>query len=260
MTPRAPLRAVAAALALAGAACGGDDPVASAWRAGRHAQAAAALDERVASSGAAVPPALLADLALARWRAGDLEAADRAAERAAATGDDVVAGRGAWVRGLVASARSDAAERAAGEKGGDVRLREQALADAEDALARFRSAAVRLRDREDVARNVERALLRVERLRRRVSDRDAPPPPPRGAHGAGDTPPAAPGDPSTPPPPTPPDPATPAPPTDPTRVTSELSPDALARLSEVLAAQERRKAQERRARRLAPPATAGDDR
>ena len=38
MTPRAPLRAVAAALALAGAACGGDDPVASAWRAGRHAR------------------------------------------------------------------------------------------------------------------------------------------------------------------------------------------------------------------------------
>jgi hypothetical protein len=138
-----------------------------------------------ACGGSAAPDALRAIEAL---RAGDLEAAEAAAGGADAALRD-------FVRGNVAFARSERAEAAAARPGAPPSLLERAAADAEDALAFWRRAAASREDWPAARRNVERALLRLARLRgkkteggrggpkpeRPPEERPAPPRPPETA-------------------------------------------------------------------------------
>jgi hypothetical protein len=102
------------------------------------------------------------DRALAALRAGDEDAAEAAAAR-------VGGGFGAFVRGNVAFSRSEAAEALAPDL---------AIAQAEDAVASWRFAAASRPDWPAARRNVERGLLRLERLREKRTGKPAPPPEP----------------------------------------------------------------------------------
>jgi hypothetical protein len=163
--------------------------------------------------------------------------------------DATLAAHRTFLEGNASFAASEAAEARATAPGGDVRDREAALAHAEDALAAWRTAATSRADWPQARRNVERALIRVERLRREsartTGERDRPPP--RG-DGPGDAPP----DPSPPPPTPPPPPDIPADdrPTD--VITTELAPADVLRVLDVLAEKERAKQALRRARVAAP--------
>lgn len=175
----------------------------------------------------------------AAWTAlaqGDLAAAEQAAE-AALRGDAEPRTRGLahFVRGNVAFARCETLEAESQRPGAPSTLAERARAYAEDALAAWRQAAVSRDDWPEARRNVERALLRVERLREKRSDGPGKPPPPR-------------------PPPRPDPAATSAPEPSPTPANVEagaLSAQEVARLLEVLREQERQKQALRRARREA---------
>ncbi len=124
---------------------------------------------------------ILAARALAALRDGRLDDAEEAARRGATPGFDD------FVRGNVAFARSEGLEPDASKPGAPPALFERMVADAEDALAHWRLAAASRADWPAARRNVERALLRLERLRerKRESERrnrpDPPPPPPEPA-------------------------------------------------------------------------------
>jgi hypothetical protein len=142
----------------------------------------------LAACGGADPGLPAYDEALAALRANDASRAEAAARRLAAEGGERWAPFSAFVRGNVAFARADAAEAEAARPGGDPAAAEAARMFAEDALAAWRAAAVSRADWPEARRNVERALLRIERLREKSPDRtrrpkdpppdDRPPPPP----------------------------------------------------------------------------------
>src|SRR5205814_5841281 len=137
------------------------------------------------------------DAAVAALRAGDLDRARALSEQAATEGGEAYASRRDFVRGNVAFAKSEAAEAAAGRPGADRTLMERARAFAEDALAAWRAAAQSRADWPAARRNVERALLRLDRLREKKGGgpNEGPKPP---------TPKPPPPDGQPPPPPPPP--------------------------------------------------------
>jgi len=124
--------------------------------------------------------------ALARGR---LDEAEALARRGGALGLD------AFVRGSVAFARSERLEPDALGTGSPPALFERMMADAEDALAHWRLAAMSRPDWGAARRNVERALRRLERLRERKRESekrnrpDPPPPPPERPPEEADPPP-----------------------------------------------------------------------
>jgi hypothetical protein len=234
---RARLAGVLLATALAG--CDASSPGRDAWEAGRRADALAAWRDAAATAGEGASPVLLSNLALAALDARAWDEAEAAARRAAERGGADFAARFDFVRGHVAFARSEAMEAEAGRPDGDATAHERAMAHAEDALAAWRRAATSRPYWPEAARNTERALLRLARLRDRASaDRAKKPPPPP---------------PPTPPPVPPPTPEeTPGPDARPDADTSELAPADVLRLFDVLRRKEQQKTDLRRAVRHAP--------
>lgn len=194
--------------------------------------------------------------------AGRLAQAEAAADRLAAgpRGDGPATWRSlsASVRAHVAWARSTALQEEAGASAGPGSLPlEFALAQAEDAAAAWREA-VRLgwggRDVRPEARNVQRAMRRVDALRARLG-RKPPPAPPGGPDGP-DAPPDRPA--GAPPPVAPPPEGDPAAPDVPPEVAPEvaaddLPPEAVLGLLEALARKESEKRATRRAAAAPPP-------
>jgi hypothetical protein len=176
------------------------------------------------------------DEAVAALRAGDLPRADAAVRRLAAAGDGAAAAHAAFLRGNVAFAHSEAAEAEAARPGGERTAAEAARVLAEDALAAWRAAAVSRADWPAARRNVERALLRIARLRERSPDRTGKPPPPN------DRPP--------PPPPPAPDPEA-APREAAPLVTTDLPEGSVLGLLETLRQKDRERRSARRAEREA---------
>jgi len=228
-------------LALAVAGCDRTAPGREAWDAGRAGDALSAWNAAAAEAGDAASPELLYDLALAALRTGDFALAATSADAAARRGGEAFGPLRDAVHGSVAFARSEAMEVEAGKPGAPPTTMDKAIALAEDALAAWRAAAASRADWPPVRRNVERALLRLERLRERRAEaqrRLAPPPPP--------TPPPSP----TPPPAIPDE--QPPPPKTPDPASKDLAPAEVLRLLEVLGEKERQKGLVRRAHRNAP--------
>lgn len=225
-------------LALAG--CDASTPGRAAWREGRRTDALAAWREAVRAAGENASPQLLHDLALAALDAGALDEAEAASRRAAKRGGPDFAARHDFVRGNVAFARSEAMEAEASRPGGEATAMERARAYAEDALAAWRRAATSRTYWPEAGRNVERALLRLERLRDRQGTGEQRPPP---------------GPPPTPPPLPPPAPTPPEPterPARPETAATDLGPEEVMALLEVLRRKEAAKVDLRRAVRHAP--------
>jgi tetratricopeptide (TPR) repeat protein len=150
--------------ALAG--CDATAPGRDLYAEGRFAEALAAFDEAVERAGDDATAPLLYDQALAAVRVGRFREAETAARRAReAPGGDALAARCDFVLGNAAFLRSQAAEVEANRPDGEPTAHEWAVASAEDALAAWRRAAASGPDWPEARRNVERALLRLARLR-----------------------------------------------------------------------------------------------
>jgi len=236
-----PLLTAAFATALL-AGCGGSPAGGEAYRAGRFADAARAFAAAVEDAGDDAPPALLHDLALSAVRAGDLRAAESAADRLAAAGDDGEKALAGFLRGLASFARAETAAGDAARPGADRLVRDRAVAHAQAAKSRFERAAAARDDWPEARRNAERAAILLKRLLRDrdVADsrkKDGAPPP----------------GPDAPPPPLPPpggpreDPAAPPP----AAADGEIPRDQVLGLLRRLASMDEEKAAARRARRAA---------
>ena len=191
-------------------------------------------------------------------KAGRFEDAEKTATEAAREGGTDFEARRDFLRGAAAFAKSELAEEMSKRPDAEPTALEFAIARAEDALAAWRTAASSREDWPEARRNVERALLRLARLRAEKASKD-----PKNA----DKPPE-PGDPKapplpkpgiTPPPPPPalppsPPPADgtgmdPAPKPSPVAEKPDLSPAEVLRLLEVLRAKDEEKVVKRRAER-----------
>ena len=190
--------------------------------------------------------------------AGRLEDAEKTAAEAAREGGADFEARRDFLRGAAAFARSELAEEMSKRPDAEPTALEFAIARAEDALAAWRKAASSREDWPEARRNVERALLRVARLRAEKASKD-----PKNA----DKPPE-PGDPKAPPTPKPgvtpppPPPALPLPPPpadgagmdvapkpNPVAERPDLSPAEVLRLLDVLRAKDEEKVEKRRTER-----------
>jgi len=222
-------------LFLALLAAGGDDFAAGvrAYRDGRFQDALAAFTAAAQRAGAGASPELLHDLALAALRTGDVGAAEAAAERAAARGGDAFAGRREFVRGNVAFARGQRAAAQAETVEAEPFAFDAAIALVEAAAASWQRAAQSRDDWPQARRNVERALLRLDELKRKKAAAEA-----KRKRKEPDQPKPLPA----------PDPRRPEAQLPPVR---ELSADELARVFDLLAAKEKEKLTLRR--RVAPP-------
>ena len=244
----------AAALLVAGilGACSRTADGAAAWREGRFEEAHAAFAAAAVAAGDAASPELLYDRALAALRTGNLTEAEGAADAAASRGGAEFAALRDFLRGNAAFARAEIAARQAGTVEAEPFALDVAIAHAETARRSWAAAAVSRPDWPEARRNVERALLLVEELRKRkpASDpesRKSGTPEPRPV--------------PIPPPPRPDAPDLPEPPREdprgpgddasPESGAAELSPEAVARLFEKLAEKERERAALRRERREA---------
>jgi tetratricopeptide (TPR) repeat protein len=249
---------LAATLALLLAGCDATADGRQAWRAGDAQGALAAFRRAVDAAGDSASPEVLYDLALAALRVGDLDLAEQAASRAAARGGAAFEGLRDFVRGSVSFARSEAAEAEAGKPGADATAWERATLHTEDALARWRMAAASRWDWPEARRNVERALLRLDRLREKRRDGGGSKPPPGttpGGKPAPDGPVEPPDAPPLPPPAQPPTalPSDDTPKPDGAAVESGLlSGEQVLRLFDALLEKERQKQALRRAVRAAP--------
>lgn len=244
----------ALALSVLVGACGEASQARRAFEDGRYDDAQRGFAQALTDAGASASPALNAHLALAALGNGALEQAERAAREAleaGATGE--VRGLAAFVRGNVAFARSEALEPEAFAVGGDPTLAERVRAFAEDALASWRVAAASRADWPQARRNVERALLRLDRLRERRADGPGRPKLPAPLPVPGEKPPdAPPGGEQAPLPPPPGGESRPGGDGPPPGVEAGvLDAAAVERLLEVLREQERQKQALRRARRQA---------
>lgn len=138
-----------------------------AYREGRPADAAAAFAAAVVDRGAAAPPELLYDLAVAAWAAGDREQSAAALERAAAVAaanDREFARRLAFVRGLHAFARAEAAAKLAAQVEAEPFAFRPALEQMAVAVAQWRLAVMAADDWPAARRNAERAQARLAEL------------------------------------------------------------------------------------------------
>jgi len=163
---RAPRRLFLVLLLLVVSGCDDTSAGRDLYEAGRFAEAAAAFDEAAARAGDQASARLLYDQALAAVRVGHFREAEAAARRALdAPGGAEIAPLCDFLLGNTAFLRSQAAEVEASRPGGEPTAHEWAVASAVDALAAWRRAAATRRDWPEARRNVERALLRLGRLR-----------------------------------------------------------------------------------------------
>jgi len=160
--------------ALLAAACDATVEGRKHYAAGRFEEAFRAFDRAAAGEAS---PELHYDRALAALRSGDLEATEASAAAVARLGGDAFEGRSHFLRGSAAFARAGRTEEASKAPGADATAHERAVAHAEDAVARFRLACASRDDWPEARRNLERAMLLLDRLRERRSDRKEKPPP-----------------------------------------------------------------------------------
>jgi hypothetical protein len=146
--------------------CG--DPGVAAYREGRFRDAHAALK----SAGDGAPAERLFNRALAALRAGDLTDAESAAERAAARGTPEIAALADFLRGNAAFARCRMAERQATTAAAEPFAFDVAITYAQKAGRLWQLAAMTRADWPAARRNVERALLKEEELKRKKADRE----------------------------------------------------------------------------------------
>lgn len=247
--------ATSAFLPLLAAACSRTADGFAAWNDGRFEDAHREFAEEAESAGEGASAVLHWNRALASLRIGRPTEAESAADAAAERGGEEFAALRDFLRGNAAFARCDVASAQAGSAEAEPFALDVAIAHAETARRSWIAAAASRADWPEARRNVERANLRLEALRKRKAEaedprrkrgapepRPVPIPPPTDRR----KPPDAPGDESAPDRPK-------APGTDaPTEAqTTELSADAVARLFEILEAREREKASIRRSRRAA---------
>ena len=219
-------------------ACGGSPAGREAYGAGRYADAARAFAEAAKEAGDGASADLLHDLALASVRAGDLRAAEEAADAMAARGGAEEKALSEFLRGLASFARAEAD---AARPGADRLVRDRAVAHADAARGRFERAAASRDDWPEARRNAERAALLLRRLLRDREVADA-----RRKEGA---PPPGPGQPPPPPPPPPEAPSADPSAPPPGAADGDLPRDRVLELLRRLQAMEEEKAALRRARR-----------
>jgi len=146
----------------------------SAYRAGRFADALAALTRAEEAAGSEAAPELVYDRALSALRAGALAEAETAAQRAALRGGAEFAARRDFLLGNVAFARCDLAQRAATAPGAEGGEYDAAIAQAEVARSAWQRAQVARPDWPAARRNAERAerrLAELEKLRGEAFER-----------------------------------------------------------------------------------------
>jgi len=158
------VRALLLVVALAG--CGSSvDDAARAYREGRFKDAAAAFAQASRDAGDGASAELLYDEALASLRAGDFTHAESSADEAAARGGAVFAALRDFVRGNAAFARSALSEKQADGIEAEPFAFDVAIAQATAARDAWVRAAISRDDWPEARRNVERALLAIERLK-----------------------------------------------------------------------------------------------
>ncbi|MHC4163237.1 MAG: hypothetical protein ACYTDU_12665 [Planctomycetota bacterium] len=153
-------------LALLLVGCG--DTGVAAYREGRFRDAHTALK----SAGDDAPAERLFNRALAALRAGDLTDAEGAAASAAARGTPEIAALSDFLRGNAAFARCRMAERQASTTAAELFAFDVAITYARKAGRLWQLAAMSRPDWPEARRNVERALLKEEKLRRKKADRE----------------------------------------------------------------------------------------
>jgi hypothetical protein len=161
-------RTLLAAILLFLTACGDAASGLRAYRGGRFEEAHAAFVR--ATEGADAAPELLHDRALAALRIGELDDADASAERAAAHGDPRFAALRDFVRGNTALARAEKAGVQAALPEAEPFAFDAAIAQAEAARLAWESAAVTRDDWPEARRNVERALRKLDELKKAKAD------------------------------------------------------------------------------------------
>jgi tetratricopeptide (TPR) repeat protein len=160
----------AALLAVALLATRGDDAFdvgRAAYEAGEFDRALATFRAAIAAAGEDPPPELCFDQALCALRAGRLDEAEAAAYVAVLFGGDRYFELCDFLVGNVAFERCTLAERQAEAPLAEPMAWEVALAHADGARARWQAAAIARPDWPQARRNVERALRRIDELRRR---------------------------------------------------------------------------------------------
>jgi hypothetical protein len=157
------VRALLIVVALAG--CDASTDGARAYREGRFKDAAAAFAQATKDTGDGAPAELLYDDALAALRAGDFTHAESSADKAAARGGAEFAALCDFVRGNAAFARSALSEKQAEGVEAEPFAFDVAIAQATAARDAWIRAAVARDDWREARRNVERALIAIERLK-----------------------------------------------------------------------------------------------
>ncbi|HKE00999.1 MAG TPA: hypothetical protein VKE69_08320 [Planctomycetota bacterium] len=143
-----------------------------AYRAGRYADALAALARAEQEAGDRAAPELLYDKALAALGAGDPHEAQASAERAAARGGPDLARAADFVRGNAAFLLCESAEKDAEKPDALPDAYDAAIASAETARDAWIAAASREVDDPAARRNVERAVRKIEDLKRKKKERE----------------------------------------------------------------------------------------
>jgi hypothetical protein len=153
-------------LALLLAGCG--DTGVEAYREGRFRDAHRAFR----SAGKDAPAERLFNRALAALRTGDLTDAETAAASAAARGTPEIAALGDFLRGNAAFERCLMAERQASTAAAEPFAFDVAITYARKAGRLWQLAAMSRSDWPEARRNVERALLKTDELKRKKADRE----------------------------------------------------------------------------------------
>lgn len=136
------------------------------YRAGRYPQAFAALAAAAREAAPEPPPELLHDLALAALRVGRFTDAQAAATQMRERGGERFAAAQAFLLGSIGWARSERAEAAARLRDAEPGAWDSAIRGAEQARDGWSAAAASRDDWPAARRNVERALRRIDELRR----------------------------------------------------------------------------------------------
>ena len=230
---------IAVLLAVCLSACGGGGPGERLYREGRFAEAHQAFRAAAEAAGEGASAELSYHHALSAYRAGDITDAEAAAGRAAEVGDASIATLATFLRGNCRFARCLTAAIQADTPEAEPFAFDVAIRYGEAARDLFASAAASREDWPEARRNLERALIEIDRLARRKAEAEArrePPPAP-------EPPPV----PEPPPPPAPEDQTTEEE-IDAAAQMKELSPEKVLGLLEMLAEKEREKLAGRRER------------
>ncbi|MBU0756109.1 MAG: hypothetical protein KJ645_13280 [Planctomycetes bacterium] len=136
-----------------------------AYREGRFQKAVEAFARAEKAKGPRAPAELLYDQAMALFRAGDLVKAEYTAEKALVRGGETFEGMRDFLFGNTAFKRCETAEARASGPEAEPFAFEEAILHAESARDAWIDAALSRPDWPEAARNVERALLKLEQLK-----------------------------------------------------------------------------------------------